>query len=176
MASNQKQLKRVFSGITISTNDLKSVAHHAAGLGGQVAMKANSYRLEDIEQIRDVIAEDVVIDHLSISAHHEHAPLEFTYEPGYILVQAEEDHPALRTPFAAIVALLESKPRNGFNACALDLSAPGTWVAPDHPETVVDPAPAVRRDSAQHDAASPRGGLLSRWWHRLSHSSAASKK
>src|SRR3954462_7644117 len=111
MAANKTpHLKRVFSGLPLDTNDVRTIAR-LAERAGPIEVRANSARLMDVDQVDQVIAEDVVLDRLVISASSPDGGLEFVYEQSYVLVRADDAAPGLREPFAAIVALLEAKPR-----------------------------------------------------------------
>ncbi len=170
MAGGRDQLKRLFTGITLTTNDLKTIAARAEEIAPTVAMKANAYRLSDIDQLTDVVAEDVVIDHLTVMVFDAGgAALEVTWEPSFVLVQADDGSPAVRAPFSAIVALLESRPRNGFNYNVIEISPAGTWTAPSPAATSTTasaaPAPATSLTGPTNHSSA---GFLSRWWKRLS--------
>jgi hypothetical protein len=159
------KLKRVFSGITLTTNDVRSIAV-LAELAGEVEVRANGARLMDVGQVDQVIAEDVVLDRLVVSVITRDGALEFVYEQSYVLVRADDEAPALREPFAAIVALLEAKPHAGFGRCSMDVSPADTWKPPAAFTTApTREAPAVR-PSSRVPTATP-GGMLRRWFSAL---------
>ena len=116
--SPSPKLKRVFTGITLSTNDVRDIAHYAAA-AGRLDIRANGARLMEVGQVEQVISEDVVLDRLTIIAIDGESVLEFSYEPSHVLARADDGAPRLREPFAAIVGLLEAKPPNGFGRCSI---------------------------------------------------------
>jgi hypothetical protein len=172
MPAGLDKLKRVFSGITLTTNDLTTIATRAAEIGQTVAMKANAVRLSDIDELPQVMAEDVVLDRLTMMVFDANgAALEFTWEPSYVLVQVDGTSPGARPAFDAIVALLASRPRNGFNYNVVEISPPGSWTPPtasttastDQAESSVVPATARAQSNER-----PADGLLIRLWKRMS--------
>ena len=167
MAGGSDKLKRLFTGITLTSNDLKTIAARAEEIAPTVAMKANAYRLSDMDQLAEVIAEDVVIDRLTIMVFDASgSALEVTWEPSYVLVQADASSSEVRAPFAAIVSLLESRPRNGFNFNVIELSPTGSWSLPAAAATKQT---ASVPDSSRSGRGEPqREGLLRRWWKRMS--------
>jgi hypothetical protein len=166
MASKRPNLKRVFSGIPLTTNDVRSIAFHAAQ-AGEVDLRANGARLMAIDQVDQVIVEDIVLDRLSITVAAREGSLEMVYEPGAILVRADEEALSLRAPFEAIVALLAAKTNTGFGRNSMEVSPPGTWREPAMPRAAAAPAAAAKPASSHRASASPRRGALRRWWNSL---------
>ncbi|MBA2480658.1 MAG: hypothetical protein H0V44_08350 [Planctomycetes bacterium] len=164
------KLKRVFSGITLTTNDLTTIAARATEVGPTVAMKANAYRITDIDELSQVLAEDIVLDRLTLMVFDlDGSALEFTWESSYVLIQADCTAPGVRPSFEAIVDLLESRPRNGFNYNVIEVSPPGTWTAPAALAAATPPAASASAPTSRSGPyATASSGMLSRWWKRLS--------
>jgi len=145
-----QRLKHVYSAITITSNDLATIAW----LWGQVTepvLRANAYHLQTIDELAEVVREDHVVDSLSIVATSGQQWLSFAYQPGYILIEASEAEPRLIAPFTAAAELLAAKAKNGFAQCLVELAPPGTWRAP------AVSAIALRREA---------------WWTRLARRAA----
>lgn len=124
-----QRLKHVYSAITLTSNDLASIAWLWARVTEPV-LRANAYHLQTIDELADVVREDQVIDSLSIVATSGQNWLSFAYQPGYVLIEASEPEAHLLTPFTAAAELLAAKPKNDFAQCLVELSPPGTWRPP----------------------------------------------
>jgi hypothetical protein len=167
MPPKPPKLKRAFSGLALTTNDVRTIAFHAER-AGTLEVRANGSRLMDVGQVDQVIAEDVVLERLVVTATVPEGTLEFSYQQSWVQVRADEDAPELREPFAAIVALLESKPRTGFERCSMDVSPPGSWTAPSSVAAAPTPAAPPAQPSSRMPSATPaRGGMLARWFNAL---------
>jgi hypothetical protein len=161
----KRPLKRVFSGLPLTTNDVRTIVFHAAR-SGEVDLRANGARLMDVNQVDQVIAEDIVLERLTLSVALRDGALEVVYEPGAILVRVDEDAPSLRSPYEAIVALLASRSGTGFGRNSMEVSPLGTWREPEVAPAPTPVAPPTQT-SSRLLAASPRRGALRRWWQSL---------
>ncbi len=163
------RLKHVYSAITVTTNDLRSIAAHARTLG-PTTIRANAYVLGDMDEIHQVLAEDVVVDHLSIfTEDRDGGSLTFTFQTGYVLLEISDPLPDLLTAFEAVGGLLVVKAANGLNQCVIEVSPAGTWREPKpwarmpkqaRPQAptvaLVGPRPQTASASPQATSASPQ--------------------
>ena len=111
-------LKRVFTNITVSLPELAAIVACFEAMGRPVTIRANTFKLWDIQELRAVVAEEEVVDHLAISScSSEDGELRLHYDLGYILVEATEE--SWRPAFSRITALLAAKPKNGTAHCLI---------------------------------------------------------
>ena len=147
-----QRLKHIYSAITLTSNDLATIAWWWARLA-EPDLRANAYHLQSIAELADVLREDQVIDRLSIVATGGARRLSFAYDPGYVLIEASDADAPLLVAFTAAADLLATKAKNGYAQCLVELSPPGTWRAPRLPTS-----PAATRAAAQERAAPAAAG------------------
>lgn len=150
-------LKRGFTGISLTTNDLRTIAHWAAK-AGTLEVRANGARLMSIDQVDQVIAEDVVLERFELSVlDRADDRLELVYDQASLLVRLDPGNPRLQAAFDALCDYLGSRPANHLGRCVVEVSAPGTWVAPATPAR-------LRSLPAR---SGPGGAVPVPWWRRL---------
>lgn len=125
-----QRLKHVYSGITVTSNDLASVVHHWRTLAAP-EIHADRYRLDSIDELPEVLREEVAVSTVAIHAVHGERWLTFTWEPGYVLIEGSESDPRVVRPFTAVAEMLATKAKNGFGQCTLELSPAGSWRPPE---------------------------------------------
>nr|MBA3686736.1 hypothetical protein [Planctomycetota bacterium] len=158
------RLKHVYSAITLATNDLRTIAALAQHLG-PTSIRANAYVLGDMDEVHQVLAEDVVVDRITIqSESSDGGTLTFTFQSGYVLVEISDPLPDLQSAFTAITELLAAKAPNGLAQCVIENSATGTWREPKlwarMPKQARPAAPTVTLVGSHpaRQAASPPAG------------------
>lgn len=154
-------LRHAFDGVTLTTNEVRTIALHLEGVGA-LDIRANGARLLDVAQVDAVIAEDVVLDRLVLSAADGDDRVEFVFEHSGIVVRCDDDRPPLRQAYEAVCALLRAKARNGFASCSIDVSPSGSWSPPPGSS-----APRGRAPAGSERSPAQRGGRWTRWLRAL---------
>jgi hypothetical protein len=171
--------KRVFTSITLTVDDLKDLAEVLSELSSNVTVKANRALLNDGEQIRDVAAQDVVIDAIEMRVQTPEAAIEFTWERSNALLRLQVGGARSYRVFDSAVRILEKAPKNEYKTNLIDLSVPSR-------QRVVAPLPAPvkmtwRKTGESKRTASSRrqavagqrgdaqgvGSVWTRWWKKI---------
>lgn len=167
------RLKHVYSAITLSSNDLTSIAWLWATFSDPL-MRANAYHLQSMDELAEVLREDQVVDTLSILSQSGDQQLSLTYETGYVLIEASDEDPRLLAPFTAAAELLAAKVGNGYAQCLIEASPAGTWRAPAwtapktaEPVAKAPPVAAAVRTAPQQPVDVARPAPRPTWRTRL---------
>lgn len=124
--SQEPQHKRAFSGISITTNDLRTINRWAEKVASP-DIRANGARLMAVDQIEQVMIEDVVLDNCEITVRDGEDFLVLRYEPSCVMLRCDAGNARLAPLFTSILHLLGAKPNNVSGRCSIDVSVPETW-------------------------------------------------
>jgi hypothetical protein len=175
--ATQRPLRRGFSGITVTTNDLRTIAHWG-GEVGTLDIHANGARLMGIDQVDQVIVEDVVLERFEMVVLDTTTDerLVLSYDQSSVVVQCDEPGQRLRPAFDVICELLSSHAKNGVGRCLIDVSPPASWQAPATPPRLraaianstpaaTNPTPPTTKSASA--GSQPGPSVTTSWWRRL---------
>lgn len=116
--SRHQVLKRVYTCITLGLEELASISSCFERRGCIATMRANTFRLWHIDELRDVVAQEEVVDRLSFSVYSSpEGELRLVHELGYVLLEATDE--IWRSAFERVRAILDALPHNGTRHCLI---------------------------------------------------------
>jgi len=154
----EERLKRAFSGVALTTNDLRTLV----AWGEQVAaveIHANSSHVQNIEELEQIMIEDVVLERCELRIRDLDDFLVLSYEEGILVLRCDAGNLKLASLFARIRDLLAAKVVAGRGRGYLTASPPKSWTPP--------PAPTKAAKPATISESEPSTSTTSKWWRRL---------
>ncbi len=172
-STRPENLKRVYTGITLTRDDITRLYAGFRDSGFRTIMHANSFQLFELSELDAVMEEDHLINLFTLTAELPReggsGQMQLIFDAGY--VQLEADDSSWTSGFSRVAHLLDVIPRNGTTRCSVSLRrrAVRASLPPSEPSPALErlappasatpaPAPGSRPASAGVSTLTPVTG------------------